>query len=105
VDIKELTDMMENERYAERSRSIFHTAYINALQYYNCKRLTNVIAASVVKRKRDGLWYPSSRVRTRSKSSDFKKKKKKNISQHAEIKLSVPCRSFTACKRSLNVTW
>jgi hypothetical protein len=29
--------------------------------------------------------------------------------QHAflrrEIKLSVPCRSFTACKRSLNVTW
>jgi hypothetical protein len=22
-----------------------------------------------------------------------------------EVKLSVPCRSFTACKRSLNVTW
>jgi len=24
---------------------------------------------------------------------------------HPEVKPSVPCRSFTACKRSLNVTW
>jgi hypothetical protein len=48
----------------------------------------------------------SSRVRTRPKSSDFLGEKiLRTPSFGGEVKPSVPCRSFTACKRSLNVTW
>jgi len=50
---------------------------------------------------------PSSRIRTRPKPSDFLGRKKilSTLSFGGEVKPSVPCRSFTACKRSLNVTW
>ena len=62
-------------------------------------------AASVVWKQRAGLWYPSSRVRTRPKPSDFQGEKFLSTpSFGGEVKPSVPCRSFTACKRSLNVT-
>jgi len=52
------------------------------------------------------LWYRSSRVRSRPKPSDFLGEKILSTpSFGGEVKPSVPCRSFTACKRSLNVTW
>ena len=64
------------------------------------------IAASVVQRQRAGLWYPSSRVHTRPKQLDFQGKKILSTpSFGGEVKPSVPCRSFMACKRSLNLTW
>ena len=49
---------------------------------------------------------PSSRIRTRPKPSDFLGRKKilSTPSYGREIKPSVPCRSFTACKIPLNVT-
>ena len=63
-------------------------------------------AALVVQRQRAGLWYPSSRVRTRPKPSDFQGEKILSTpSFGGEVKPSVPCRSFKARKRSLNVTW
>ena len=63
---------------------------------------------AVVQRQRAGLQYSSSRVRTRPKTSDFLGRKKKFstlLPSRGEVKPSVPCRSFTACRRSLNVTW
>ena len=55
--------------------------------------------------QRAGLWYPSSRVYTRPKPSEFQSEKFLSTrSFGGEVKPSVPCRSFTACKRSLNVT-
>jgi hypothetical protein len=45
----------------------------------------------------DPIYNPSSRVQTRPKTSDFSGRKK--------VKLWVPCRRFTAYKRSLNATW
>ena len=69
------------------------------------KKLVLLLAASVVQRQRAGLWYPSSRVRTRPKPSDFQGEKILSTpSFGGEVKPSVPCRSFTACKRCLNVT-
>ena len=51
--------------------------------------------------KRAGLWYPSSRVQTRPKSSDFSGEKILSTpSFGGEVKPSVPCRKFTACKRT-----
>ena len=62
-------------------------------------------AASVVQGQRAGLQYPSSRVQTRPKPSDFQDE---NIlstpSFGGEVKPSVPCRRFAACKRSLNLS-
>jgi len=47
------------------------------------------------------LWYPSSRVQTRPKSSDFSGEKILSTpSFGGEVKPSVPCRKFTACKRT-----
>jgi hypothetical protein len=43
-----------------------------------------------------GVWYPSSRVRTRPKPSDFSVRKNP---QHAFL------RRFAACKRSLQMAW
>ena len=51
-------------------------------------------------------WYSSSRVRTRPKPSNFQGEKILSTpSFRGEVKPSVPCHSFTACGRSLNVTW
>ena len=51
--------------------------------------------------KRAGLWYPSSRVQTRPKPSDFSGEKILSTpSFGGEVKPSVPCRKFTACKRT-----
>ena len=63
-------------------------------------------AASVVQRQRAGLWYPSSRVQTRPKPSDFSRAKKilSTPPFGREVKPFVPCRRFTSCK-SLHVTW
>ena len=64
------------------------------------------LEASVVQRQRAGLWYPSSRFHTRPKPSDFQGEKILSTpSFGGEVKLSVPCRSFTACKRYLNLTY
>jgi len=50
---------------------------------------------------RAGLWYPSSRVQTWLKQSDFSGKKILSTpSFGGEVKPSVPCRAFTACKRT-----
>ena len=49
-----------------------------------------------------GLWYPSSRVRTRPKPLDFSGVRI-NLSMRSfegEVKESVPCPSFAACKRT-----
>jgi hypothetical protein len=49
-----------------------------------------------------GLWYSSSWVQTRPKSSDFSCQKILSTpSIRGEVKPSVPCRRFVACKRSL----
>ena len=51
--------------------------------------------------KRAGLWYPSSQVQTRPKPSDFSGEKILSApSFGGEVKLSVPCRKFTAYKRT-----
>ena len=48
-----------------------------------------------------GLWYPSSRVQTRPKPSDFSDEKVLSKPSFAgEVKPSVPCRKFTICKRT-----
>ena len=49
-----------------------------------------------------GLWYPSSRVETRPKSLDFSGISKilRMPSVGGEVKESVPCPSFAACKRT-----
>jgi hypothetical protein len=50
----------------------------------------------------------SSRVQSRSKPSDFSGRKKKSSARvpfGREVKLWVPYRRLTACKRSLNATW
>jgi len=48
-----------------------------------------------------GLWYPSSRVQTRPKPSDFSGKKILSaLSFGGAVKPSVPCRKFMACKRT-----
>ena len=51
-----------------------------------------------------GLQYPSSRVQTRPKPSDFQGEKILSTpSFGGEVKLSVPCRRFASCRRSLNL--
>ena len=52
-----------------------------------------------------GLQYPSLRVQTRPKPSDFQGEKKilSTPSFGGEVKTSVPCRRFAACKRPLNL--
>jgi hypothetical protein len=53
-----------------------------------------------------GLWYPSLRVQTRLKPSDFSGEKILSMpSFGGEVKLSVPCRRFAACKRSRHLPW
>ena len=49
--------------------------------------------------------HPSSRVQTRSCWIFRGEKILSTPSFGGEVKPSVPCRRFTACKRSLNVTW
>jgi hypothetical protein len=50
-----------------------------------------------------GLWYPSSRVQPRPKPSDFSGEKLLGMpSFGGEVKPSVPCRRFSACKISLS---
>ena len=53
-------------------------------------------------KRRAGLWYPSSRVQTRPKPSDFSGRKKflSTPSFGREVKPFVPCRIFAACKRT-----
>ena len=71
-----------------------------------CPRANWCIAASVLQRQRAGLWFPSSRVHIRPKPSDFQDEKiLSTTSFGGEIKPSVPCCSFTACQKSLNMTW
>ena len=48
--------------------------------------------------QRADLWYPSSRVQTRPKPSDFYGRKTPAF--EGEVKPSVACRRFAACKRS-----
>ena len=56
--------------------------------------------------ERAGLWYPSSRVQTRPKPSDFSGEKILSApSFGGEVMPSVPCRKFTACKWNPKVTW
>jgi len=51
--------------------------------------------------KRAGLWYPSSRVQTRPKPLDFSSEKILSVPFFGrEVKQSVPCRNFTAYKRT-----
>jgi hypothetical protein len=58
-------------------------------KYYICERL----------RWSSGLWYPRSRVLTRPKPSDFSGEKIHSMpSFGGEVKPSVPCRRFAACK-------
>ena len=67
-------------------------------------RIYNDVAASVVQGQRAGLQCPSTRVQTRPKPSDFQAEKIISTpSFGGEVKPSVPCRRFAACKRSLNL--
>ena len=53
-----------------------------------------------------GLWYPSSRVQTQLKPSDFLGEKILSVpSFGGEVKPSVPCCKFAACKGSLQLPW
>jgi hypothetical protein len=53
-----------------------------------------------------GLWYPSSWVQTQPKPSDFLGEKILSMpSFGGEVKLSVPCCSFAACKKPLQFPW
>ena len=71
----------------------------------NYNELISEGAALVVYRQRAGLWYPSLCVRTWPKLSDFQGEKILSTpSFGGEVKPSVPCRSFMAWVRSLNVT-
>jgi len=55
---------------------------------------------------RDSVLAFGTRVHTRPKPSDFGGEKILSTPSFGEeVKPSVPCRRFTACKRSLNVTW
>jgi hypothetical protein len=64
------------------------------------KVYTNIVSY----RKR--LWYPSLRVQTRPKLSDFSGEKILSLpSFRGEVKPSVTCRSFAACKKSLQFLW
>ena len=64
-------------------------------------------AASMVQGQRAFFKYPSSRVQTRPKPSGFFQGEKilSTPSFGGEVKPSVPCHRFAACKRFLNVTW
>ena len=64
-----------------------------------------ITAVSMVQGWRAGFQYPSSRVQTRPKPSDLQGEKKilSTPSFGGEVKPSVPCRRFAACKRSLNL--
>ena len=64
-------------------------------------------AASAVQRQCAGLCYPSSPVQTRQKQRRIFQVKKilSTPSFGREVKSFTPSRRFTACKRSLNVTW
>ena len=78
----------------------------NLFKYVSRREVTSDFAASVVQRQRAGLWYQSSRVPTRPKPSDFQGEKILSTPSFGEeVKPQVPSRTFTACKRSLNVTW
>ena len=48
--------------------------------------------------KRAGLWYPSSRVQTRQKPSDFQGENIFNTPPFGEVKPSVPCRNLRHVK-------
>ena len=64
--------------------------------------------ASVVQGQRAAFKYPSSRVQTLPKPSGFFQDEKKILiapSFGGEVKPSVPCRRFAACKRYLNGMW
>ena len=62
------------------------------------------ITSWVVQGQRAGLQYPSSRVQTRPKPSDFQGEKILSTpSFGGEVKPSLPCRRFAAYKRSLNL--
>jgi hypothetical protein len=53
-----------------------------------------------------GLWYPSSWVQTGLKPSDSSGEIILGMPSFGrEVKLSVPCRSFAACKRSRHLPW
>jgi len=69
----------------------------------------NVLSLAVLSQKRlrwprgerADLWYPSSRVQTRSKPSDFSGEKFLSAPSFGEeVKPSVTCRKFSACKRT-----
>ena len=96
---------LKYEQATMRTRSMPHLYQLE--QSLNLEMdVTQGAAASVVQRQRAGLWYPSSRVQTRPKSLDFSGRKILSTSSFGgKVKPSVPRRRFTACKRSLNVTW
>jgi hypothetical protein len=53
-----------------------------------------------------GLWYTSWRVQTRAKPSDFLCEKILSMpSFGGELKPSIPCHSFVACKKPLQLLW
>ena len=83
---------------------------LKKIQACFCRKMIErkgAIAASVVQRQRAGIWYPSSPVSNPTEAVGFFRAKKilSTPSFGGEVKPSVPCRRFTACKRSLNVTW
>ena len=62
-------------------------------------------SASVVQGYRAGFQYPSSRVQTPPKPSDFQGEKILSTPSFGrDVKPSVQCRRFAACKRSLNLS-
>ena len=76
---------------------------VHISKYTNCMY---VLTASVVQGQRAGLQYRSSRDQTRQKPSDFQGEKILSTPSFGrEVKPSVPCRRFAACKRALKFTW
>ena len=86
------------------------TSYKTWCEWRNTLRLPRPIEELILRRLLSGfgagLWYPSSQVQTRPKPSDFSgRKNPQHASFGGEVKPSVPCCRFTACKRFLNATW
>ena len=86
---------------------LFHTSPLHATWPVHIIRLELITLTITTQRlrwsrgDRAGLWYPSSRVQSRPKPSDFSGEKILSApSFGGEIKPSVPCHKFTACKRT-----
>ena len=91
---------MTNVRDLKVMSGKYQNLHVCKKLFMRWNKLTLVVVIDIRKRLR---WYPSSRVQARPKPSDFSGEKILSApSLGGEVKPSVPCRKFTACKRTQN---